>query len=111
VALACGLAVGCFNYALIRILRIPPIIATLSSSDLVQSAAIAFGRGLRIKPAASARGVHTARVPGVFPSWRIFVMLLKILFSIILHRTLLGGRYWLSGRTRERRAWRGSMSA
>ena len=36
VALGCGVAVGCFNYALIRILRIPPIIATLSASFLVQ---------------------------------------------------------------------------
>ena len=31
-ALACGLGVGIFNYALILVLRIPPIIATLSSS-------------------------------------------------------------------------------
>ena len=30
VALACGVGVGIFNYALIRLLRIPPIIATLS---------------------------------------------------------------------------------
>ena len=41
VALAIGVLVGCFNFLLIRLLRIPPIIATLSSSFLVQSAAIA----------------------------------------------------------------------
>jgi ribose transport system permease protein len=40
-ALACGVAVGCFNYALIRLLRIPPIIATLSTSFIVLSTAIA----------------------------------------------------------------------
>jgi ribose transport system permease protein len=89
VALACGLAVGCFNYALIRILRIPPIIATLSSSFLVQSAAIAYGRGLRIKPPPLLAEFTTARVWGV-PVLAIFVMLLTILFSIILHRTLFG---------------------
>ena len=35
-----GVAVGLANYALIKALRIPPIIATLSMSFLVQSAAI-----------------------------------------------------------------------
>ena len=38
------------NYALIRFLRIPPIIATLCSSFVFQSAAIWYNRGLRIKP-------------------------------------------------------------
>ena len=33
--------VGVFNYALIRLLRIPPIIATLSSSFIILSIAIA----------------------------------------------------------------------
>ena len=39
-ALACGVAVGIFNYALILVLRIPPIIATLSSSFVILSAAM-----------------------------------------------------------------------
>ena len=43
-ALAVGAAVGCFNYGLIRLLSIPPIIATLSSALIVQSVAIAYGR-------------------------------------------------------------------
>jgi ribose transport system permease protein len=38
------------NYALIRLLRIPPIIATLSASFVYQSLAIWSNRGLRIKP-------------------------------------------------------------
>ena len=49
-ALGSGLAIGLFNYALIRLLRIPPIIATLSSSFIILSTDIAFGRGLQIKP-------------------------------------------------------------
>lgn len=50
VAIAIGIAVGIGNYALIKLLRIPPIIATLSMSFIVQSAAIWTNRGLRIRP-------------------------------------------------------------
>ena len=89
VALACGLAVGCFNYALIRILRIPPIIATLSSSFLVQSTAIAYGRGLRIKPPPLLADFTTARI-GEVPVLAICVVLLTAFMSVVLHRTIYG---------------------
>src|SRR5436305_8237422 len=36
-AFGSGIAVGVVNYALIRVLRIPPIIATLSSSFIILS--------------------------------------------------------------------------
>src|SRR6185312_14867204 len=49
-ALGCGTLVGAANYLLIRLLRIPPIIATLSASFIIQSIDIAYGRGLQIKP-------------------------------------------------------------
>ena len=49
-AVAAGATVGLCNYLLIRLLKIPPIIATLSSSLIVMSVAISIGRGLRIKP-------------------------------------------------------------
>jgi ribose transport system permease protein len=49
-ALFCGLAIGTVNYLLIWALRIPPIIATLSASFIIQSIDIGFGRGLQIKP-------------------------------------------------------------
>jgi ribose transport system permease protein len=45
-----GALVGLANYALIVALRIPPIIATLSSNFILQSAAIWWNRGIRIKP-------------------------------------------------------------
>src|SRR5690606_30629997 len=64
-ALGCGLAVGLFNYSLILVLRIPPIIATLSSAFVVQSAAIAYGRGLRIKPPQMLADFTTAPVAGI----------------------------------------------
>jgi ribose transport system permease protein len=89
VALACGVAVGCFNYALILILRIPPIIATLSSSFLVQSTAIAFGRGIRIKPPPVLADFTTASVHGV-PVLAVCVVVLTAVMSVVLNRTIYG---------------------
>lgn len=89
VALGCGLMVGIFNYGLIRILRIPPIIATLSSSFLVLSTAIAYGRGLKIKPPPLLADFATMRIMGI-PLLAICVIMMAFLFSIILHRTLYG---------------------
>lgn len=50
VALLVGGGVGLANYGLIRILQIPPIIATMSSSFILQSLAIHYGQGLKITP-------------------------------------------------------------
>src|SRR5436190_8517212 len=49
-AIGSGLAIGICNYLLIWALRIPPIIATLSMSFIIQSVDISYGRGLQIKP-------------------------------------------------------------
>jgi ribose transport system permease protein len=89
VALACGLAVGVFNYALILILRIPPIIATLSSSFVIQSAAIAYGRGLRIKPPPLLADFTTTVIAGV-PLLALCVMILAVVMGIVLNRTVFG---------------------
>ena len=89
IALACGLAVGIFNYGLILVLRIPPIIATLSSSFLILSAAIAYGRGLRIKPPPLLADFTTSQVAGI-PVLAIVVALLAVLMGVVLHRTIYG---------------------
>ncbi len=89
IALACGAAVGVFNYGLIRLLRIPPIIATLSSSFLVQSSAIAYGRGLKIKPPPLLADFSTTKILGV-PLLAVCVMLLAALMGLVLHRTVYG---------------------
>lgn len=89
VALLCGVAVGCFNYALILLLRIPPIIATLSSSFLVQSAAIAYGRGIRIKPPPALADFTTTQILGM-PILAICVIALAAVMEIVLRRTLYG---------------------
>jgi ribose transport system permease protein len=88
-ALACGAAIGAANYLLIRALRIPPIIATLSASFVVQSIDISYGRGLQIKPP-----------PGFadFTNWQVFgiplLALLAVLFAfgaaVVLQRMVFG---------------------
>jgi ribose transport system permease protein len=76
-ALASGMAIGAANYFLIWALRIPPIIATLSASFIIQSVDISYGRGLQIKPP-----------PGfaAFSNLQIFgspvVVMLTVLFTV-----------------------------
>lgn len=88
-ALGASILVGIFNYGLIRLLRIPPIIATLSSSFLVLSTAISYGRGIRIKPPPPLADFATMRVMGV-PVLAIFVLLLSLAIAVVLERTIHG---------------------
>ena len=64
-AVAVGMAIGFANYVLIRSLRIPPIIATLSASFVIQSIGISYGRGLQIKPPPGFAAATSAQVAGV----------------------------------------------
>jgi ribose transport system permease protein len=88
-ALLAGAAVGVFNYGLIRLLRIPPIIATLSSSFLIQSAAISLNRGLRIKPPPSLADFATGDILGV-PILAACIILLTVIMHVVLSRTVYG---------------------
>ena len=88
-ALLCGAIVGIANYGLIRVLRIPPIIATLSSSFIIQSAAISYGRGLQIKPPRLFADITFMRV-GTIPILAILAALFTVVMAVILHRTLFG---------------------
>lgn len=89
IALGCGAGVGILNYGLIRLLRIPPIIATLSSSFIVLSAAISYSRGIRIKPPPLLADFTTWIVAGV-PILAVAAMLATAVMSVMLHRTLYG---------------------
>ena len=102
-ALATSIAVGSFNYALIRLLRIPPIIATLSSSFLVLSTAISLGRGIRIKPPPPLAEFATLRILGV-PVAAIFVLLLSLALAMVLRRTIYGRTVLAVGQN-ARAAW------
>ncbi len=88
-ALAIGLMVGAINYGLIRLLRIPPIIATLSSSFIYQSMAIWWNRGLRVKPPAALADFTTAKIAGI-PVLALCVMALAVVGHVVLTRTLYG---------------------
>jgi ribose transport system permease protein len=88
-ALATGLAIGVANYLLIWALRIPPIIATLSASFVIQSIDISYGRGLQIKPPPGFADFTNAQVLGV-PVLAILTVLLTLVAGIALHRMVYG---------------------
>ncbi|MBO6511334.1 MAG: ABC transporter permease [Roseibium sp.] len=102
-ALLVGLAAGLFNYALIRLLRIPPIIATLSASFLYQSLAIWWNRGLRIKPPEALSDFTTGSVLGL-PNLTIIGILIAVASWVLLERSLFGR--WISAVGQNTRAAR-----
>ena len=88
-ALACGLAIGAANYFLIRALRIPPIIATLSASFIIQSIDVSYGRGLQIKPPTDFADFVNQQIFGI-PLMAVFAILLAAIAAIVLRRTVYG---------------------
>jgi ribose transport system permease protein len=89
VTLLIGVGVGVANYALIKLLRIPPIIATLSISFLVQSTAIWSNRGLRIKPPEMLADFSIDSTFGI-PNVALIALALSMLAWVLLHRTVYG---------------------
>ena len=102
-ALASGTAVGVANYLLIRVLRIPPIIATLSSSFIILSIDISYGRGLQIKPPPAFADFANLQILGV-PVLAIGTALFAVLAGTALHR-LVYGRSVLAIGQNMRAAW------
>ena len=88
-AIGGGMAVGAFNVALIRLLRIPPIIATLSSGLVVLSVAITFGRGLKVKPPPAFADFTAARLLGI-PLLAILAIAIMAVAALLLQRTVAG---------------------
>ncbi|CAN7382314.1 ABC transporter permease [Rhizobium sp. LjRoot254] len=93
IAILVGLAIGALNYALIKLLRIPPIIATLSMSFIVQSTAIWSNRGLRIKPPESIATFTTSDLFGV-PNIAILSIVLAAAAWFLLEKSIYGR--WIS---------------
>jgi ribose transport system permease protein len=93
IAILVGLAIGTLNYALIKLLRIPPIIATLSMSFIVQSTAIWSNRGLRIKPPESLATFTTSDLFGV-PNIAIVSIFLAAAAWLLLEKSIYGR--WIS---------------
>jgi len=93
VAILIGLAIGICNYTLIKLLRIPPIIATLSMSFLIQSTAIWSNRGLRVKPPESLAQFTTASTLGI-PNVAIVALILSVIGWVLLKKSIYGR--WIS---------------
>jgi len=89
IAIAIGIAIGICNFALIRLLHIPPIIATLSMSFVVQSTAIWTNRGLRIKPPEVMANFTTASTFGI-PNIAIVALVLAFVAQFVLQKTVYG---------------------
>ncbi len=102
-ALASGGGIGIANYLLIWLLRIPPIIATLSASFIIQSMGISYGRGLQIKPPPAFADFTTAQVAGI-PVLAIGTVIFTIGAGVLLHRTIYGRSVLAIGQN-PRAAW------
>jgi ribose transport system permease protein len=88
-ALGSGIAIGAVNYLFIWALRIPPIIATLSASFIIQSVDISYGRGLQIKPPPAFADFANIQIFGI-PILAIGTVLFTIVMGIVLHRMVYG---------------------
>jgi ribose transport system permease protein len=88
-----GLVIGLGNYILIKLLRIPPIIATLSMSFIVQSVAIWSNRGLRIKPPETLANFATSGLFGI-PNVALVALILSIAAWVLLEKSIYGR--WIS---------------
>ncbi len=89
IAVAIGVTIGVLNYALIKLLRIPPIIATLAMSFVIQSTAIASNRGLRIKPPQILADFTTGSFLGL-PNLAWVALAVTMVAWVLLNRTVYG---------------------
>jgi ribose transport system permease protein len=90
-AVLVGLCIGVVNYGLIKLLRIPPIIATLSSSFIIQSTAIWYNRGIRIKPPATLIQFATGTTLGI-PNVALVALLISVVIWVLLEKGIYGRR-------------------
>jgi ribose transport system permease protein len=102
-ALFSGVGIGIGNYLLIWLLRIPPIIATLSASFIIQSAGISYGRGLQIKPPPGFAEFTSAQLAGI-PLLAIGTAIFTAGIGVLLHRTIYGRSVLAIGQN-TRAAW------
>jgi ribose transport system permease protein len=88
-ALLSGGVIGLANAMLVRWLRVPPLIATLGSSLVVLSIAIAIGHAIKGSPPAALAEAVQMKAIG-FPVVSVIAAVLAILIGVGLERTPLG---------------------
>lgn len=98
IAVGIGAGVGIANFALIKALRIPPIISTLAMSFIVQSTAIWTNRGLRVKPPEWLASASTGNVLGI-PNIAVLALILTIVAWFLLERSPFGRRVTAIGQS------------
>jgi len=86
-----GLAAGLGNAALIVLARIPPMIATLASGFVVQSAAIAYSRGSTASPAETLMAFSIGLFAGI-PSIAWVALAVSAAFGLVLRYGAFGRR-------------------
>ena len=89
VALGVGLAAGIVNVGLIRIAKIPPMVATLAAGFVMQSMTIAYSRGSTAKPPPSMLEFSLSRMFGVPTTAWIFIVV-AVVMILILTRSVFG---------------------
>lgn len=107
-ALASGIAIGIANYLLIWILCIPPIIATLSASFIIQSIDISYGRGLQIKPPPGFATLSSLQIIGL-PVLALLTLVFTVVAALVLSRTVYGRSVLAIGQN-ARAAWLAGIS-
>jgi ribose transport system permease protein len=88
--LVTGAAIGAFNFGLIRLLRVPPMIATLASGFIVQTISIVFFRGLQIKPPEGLSTFVNLKLAGVLPVLFLVVVGISVIVHFVLTRSPYG---------------------
>lgn len=96
IAIGIGGAFGVFNFALIRALHIPPIIATLASSFIVLSLAMNAGGESTVKPPAALSQFTVMQIGGI-QVLLVLAVLGTIFAQIVVTRTKFGRRLMALG--------------
>lgn len=99
IGLAIGLVAGLGNVILIRLLRIPPMVATLASGFIFESAATAYSSQAVTKPAPLLASFATDRLFG-FSAMTVLFILITAAFAIGLQRTPVGRSLLALGQNR-----------
>lgn len=107
-AIGSGMVIGLVNYLLIAALRIPPIIATLSASFIIQTLDISYGRGLQVKPPPAFEALSDMRILGV-PLLVLIALIVSALLAVVLHKQIFGRSVMAIGQN-QRAAWLAGIS-
>lgn len=89
IVLATGGLVGLLNVGLIKIARVPPMVATLSVGFILQSITIAYSKTTTAKPPAALMQFALGRVAGI-PWIAIVLILAAATLGLVMSRSVFG---------------------